>query len=129
MKYDFQGRRTGPLASGLLLAALVCAPTAHAGTSWAAITYHSGSNGVETSWYRNYSNQTDLIFQIQKEFPDWGYQTFRSGKCGAVASFEDPFGDTKFGTGVADDRDAAVNEAINDTYGGRYKVEQAFCQG
>lgn len=107
---------------------LIAAPTANAATSWAALVYHSGSNGVEHWRYWDYSGKAKIILEIQHDHPNAGYQLFHSGECAAVASFTTVLGETDFGTGVHQDLDAATTEALRNTYGNRYTLVDGFCQ-
>lgn len=115
------------LGGAFIISAALCAPVAHASTSWSAIAYKNDS------WhgrYTGYGTKTSLIVAIQNgSGTDAGYVTFPSGQCGALVSYVTAFDNTtQFATGTGDDIDSATNQAINKSVG-RYTLLDAFCWG
>lgn len=112
----------GLVATSALAAALIVAPTAHASTLWAALVWTSD---MKTGRFQNYPEMTQLVLDVQNWAKDVGYQTFSSGHCGAVATYTDPFGDTKFSPGTGKTRDEATRDAMSPL---NARLRDAFCQ-
>ncbi|QRY48154.1 hypothetical protein JVX93_16035 [Mycolicibacterium boenickei] len=125
MPIRFQWGRMRRNAWALVLAAaltLGSAPLAHASTRWAALVW---TGDMKTGQFRNYPELTQLVLDVQNWAKDVGYQTFSSGQCGAVATYTDPLGDTRFSPGTGRTRDEATRDAMKPL---NARLLDAFCQ-
>lgn len=98
------------------------APVAHASTLWAALVW---TPEMKTGRFQNYPEMTQLVLDTQNWAKNVGYQTFSSGHCGAVATYTDPFGNTKFSPGTGRTRDEATSDAMRPM---NARLLDAFCQ-
>lgn len=108
--------------TAVLTLALAYAPAAHASTLWAALVWTSD---MKTGRFQNYPEMTQVVLDAQNWAKDVGYQTFSSGHCGAVATYVDPFGTTKFSPGTGRTRDEATRDAMRPP---NAHLLDAFCQ-